>query len=481
MRPILLCLVLCALFGDIPASTAETQQTTTGANSPAIIGNDNKVIFNDIDARALKRLNDLLDEKDLTIAQKIAEAEEWGRKYRELDKQFTEARSRAAANGDDATLIKAAQDLLHEGKLQEAGKIYDELLSHDESNVERAAQDHFSRAQIYALQFRPLDALPHYATAYQYRPDRVEYAYAYAEILANQTEHKKAESVLDGLLPQLRDLVARNPAAYRQSLAKTLNELATVYDQMWRFGDAENAVTEALAVERDLAAQNPPAYRPNLAATLTQSGLIYAQAKRFDEAESTLKEAVAIQRDLAAQNPAAYRPNLAITVASLGTIYILTGRFGEAESACKEAVTVQRDLVAQNPVAYRPNLVLGLTALGIAYEQAQHLGEAESAYQEVVAIQRDLAAQNPAAHRPYLARALTNLGKVYRESNQFGEAESALKEAVAIQRDVAAQNPAAYRPDLALTLNNLGTLYRETHRSAEAKAVEDEISKNASK
>src|SRR3984893_15911145 len=86
MRPILLCLVLCGLIGGIPASATETQQTTTGANSPAIIGNDNKVTFNDIDARALKRLNDQLDEKDLTIAQKVAEAEEWARKYRELDK-----------------------------------------------------------------------------------------------------------------------------------------------------------------------------------------------------------------------------------------------------------------------------------------------------------------------------------------------------------------------------------------------------------
>src|ERR1700730_16840375 len=359
MRPILLCLVLCGLIGGIPASATETQQTTTGANSPAIIGNDNKVTFNDIDARALKRLNDQLDEKDLTIAQKVAEAEEWARKYRELDKQFAEARSQAAAKGDDATLIKAAQDLLHEGKLEEAGKIYDQLLSHDESNVERAAQDHFSRAQIYALQFRPLDALPHYATAYQYRLDRVDYAFEYADILANQTEYKKAESVLDGLLPQLRDLAARNPAAYRQSLATTLNRLANVYVQTWRFGEAESPLKEALVIGRDLAAQNPAAYRPDLPVTLTDVGLVYALAQRFGEAESAFKEALAIQRDLAAQHPAA-RPRLAIIVDALGSVYIDTGRFGEAESACKEAVAIQRDLAAQNPAAYRPNLVLAL-------------------------------------------------------------------------------------------------------------------------
>src|SRR5262249_48182777 len=114
------------------------------------------------------------------------------------------------AQGADATLVKTAQDLLHEGKLKEAGKIYDQLLvSHDEPNVDRAAQNHFARAQIYALQFRPLDALPGYAKAYQYRPDHVDYAFEYAKLLKNQGQYGKAEIVLNGLLAQLRSPTAQ--------------------------------------------------------------------------------------------------------------------------------------------------------------------------------------------------------------------------------------------------------------------------------
>ena len=41
----------------------------------------------------------------------------------------------------------------------------------------------------------------------------------------------------------------------------------TVYDDMHRFGDAENAYKEALAIRRDLAAQNPAACRPDLPQT----------------------------------------------------------------------------------------------------------------------------------------------------------------------------------------------------------------------
>ena len=103
MRPIGLFLALCGLMGGISALAADTQQTTTGPNSPAILGDNNNITYNDIDARALKRLNDQLDERDLTIAQKIAEANEWARKYRELDQQLTEARSQTAARGDDET------------------------------------------------------------------------------------------------------------------------------------------------------------------------------------------------------------------------------------------------------------------------------------------------------------------------------------------------------------------------------------------
>jgi len=142
----------------ISAPGAETRQITIDPRSPAIVSDHNNITYNDIDARSLKRLKDQLDEKNLTKAQKIAEADEWARKYHELDQQLTEARSQAAAKGDYATLVKAAQDLLHKGKLEEAGNIYDQLLARDESNVDRVAQDHFGRAKIYALQFRPLAA-----------------------------------------------------------------------------------------------------------------------------------------------------------------------------------------------------------------------------------------------------------------------------------------------------------------------------------
>ena len=100
---------------------------------------------------------------------------------------------------------------MHEGKLEEARAIFDRLLKSDEANVDRAAQDHFGRASVFALQFRLDEALPDYAKAYQYRPDDLRFAEAYSYALQQQRDYPKAELVLQKLLGQRRELAARTP------------------------------------------------------------------------------------------------------------------------------------------------------------------------------------------------------------------------------------------------------------------------------
>ena len=175
---------------------------------------------------------------------------------------------------------------MHEGKLEEARAIFDRLIKSDEANVDRAAQDHFGRASVFALQFRLDEALPDYAKAYQYRPDDQRFADAYAYALQQQRDYPKAELVLQELLRQRRELAAQNPAAYRPDLARTLNNLGDLYDDTHRFADAEAAFKEAAGIERELAAQNPAAYRPDLATTLNNLGNLYDDTHRFADAEA---------------------------------------------------------------------------------------------------------------------------------------------------------------------------------------------------
>jgi Tetratricopeptide repeat len=346
---------LLALTGA-PSAAADITQTTGAGSwcSPAQNGNGNAVVCNGVDPRAMDRLNELLDRKDLDLKQKTAEANDWARRYSELNAQLEETKKQLAAKGEDATLVQTAQDLLHEGKLEEAHAIFDRLLQSDEANVDRAAQDHFGRASVFALQFRLDEALPDYAKAYQYRPDDQRYVEAYAFALQEQRDYPDAEAVLQDLLKQRRSEAAQDPAAYPPDLAATLNNLGNLYDDTHRFAEAEATLKEAADIRRALAAQNPAAYRPDLAQTLNNLGALYGETHRFAEAEVALRETADIQRTLAAQNPAAYRPNLAAMLNNLGYLYGTARRFADAEAALKGAADIERELATQNPPSTDP-------------------------------------------------------------------------------------------------------------------------------
>ncbi len=469
MRPGLVCL-LVTLTGAAPAVAVEIEQATTGWCSPIQSGNNNNFTCNGVDPRAEHYLNDLLDRMKLDLTQKTA------RKYNELNAQLEETKKQLAAKGEDATLVQTTQDLLHAGKLEEARAIFDRLIKSDEANVDRAAQDHFGRANVFELQFRPDEALLDYAQAYQYRPQNLRYAEGYAFALLEQRDYAKAESVLQELLRQRRRLAEENPAVYQPDLAQTLNNLGVLYgDNPDRFADAESALKELVDIERELAEQNPTAYRPELAGALNNLGVFYLNTRRFAEAEGALKEAVDIWGALAAQN-SAYRPQFAATLNHLGALYSNNpDRFADAETVLKEAAGIDRQLAEQNPAAYRANLAAPLNNLGVFYLNTRRFDDGERALKEAVDIERELAKENPAAYQPELAETLNNLGLLYSNNpGRLADAETALKEAADIWRALAVQNPAVYRFVLRATLNNLASLYRDMHRDGDANAIEAE-------
>jgi tetratricopeptide (TPR) repeat protein len=67
----------------------------------------------------------------------------------------------------DDDLSKRAAALLKEGQLDQAAKLLDEILAHDEMRVDQAARNNFNRAQAYKLQYQPVKALPLYEKAYR--------------------------------------------------------------------------------------------------------------------------------------------------------------------------------------------------------------------------------------------------------------------------------------------------------------------------
>jgi len=166
-------------------------QTTAGWCSPNIANVTGSVTVTciGVDPRAQEKLNAELRFSKAEVAEKLRQANEWAERYHELEKRL--------ANSEwQNELSRRAEQFLHEGELAKAGQVLDQILQNDEKNVDRIAADHYNRALAFLLQFRPVDALPHLAKAYQYRPEHWGYGEVYGTVLLEQNDFGPAESVL---------------------------------------------------------------------------------------------------------------------------------------------------------------------------------------------------------------------------------------------------------------------------------------------
>ena len=289
-------------------------QKTSGWCSPAIANVVGNVTVNciGVDPRALKRLNERLSAMKLDRDKAVQAADEWTSRYKELETQLSQA-------GDDSALSHQAEEYLHEGELEKAGAILDQILGGEEKQIDRTAANHYNRALVFELQFQPLDALPHLAKAYGYRPEEVKYGLGYSRVLLEQNDFSRAEPVLLATLDRVRTLAKTDPAAYQPDVAATLNNLAVLYGDTQRLKEAEAAYQEALDIGRQLSKANPAAYQqPDVALTLDNLANLYGATQRMKQAEAAYQEALDIRRQLAKANPAAYQPDVAATLHNLG-------------------------------------------------------------------------------------------------------------------------------------------------------------------
>src|SRR6202521_5742818 len=234
------------------------------------------------------RLNELLDKKDREIAgsgnllaQRIQEANDWAKKYQELEQRLATAE-------DDSEVSEKARSLIKAGEFERAGALLDQLIGKQEQRQDVLAANHFNRAELHSLKFEPHLAIPHYESAYRYRPQNFGYAFAYALALHKQFRLADAEVVYNSLVNRQPEV---STEAGKDGKARVLNNLAILYSDTQRPGEAEKAYDEALGIYRELAKRNPEVYRPVVAVTLNNLANLYRATQRPGEAEKAINEA----------------------------------------------------------------------------------------------------------------------------------------------------------------------------------------------
>jgi hypothetical protein len=393
-------LLLAAMPGQA-ASLAELPQDTHSWCSPAVEGARDMVYITcqGVSSQALDRLNQLLSESGLGLEEKLRKAEEWAWKYVELKQQL-------AAEGQENELARQAIAQLEAGNLEAVGKLVDQQPVSDEEAIDRAASHHYKRAHVYALLFKPLQALPHYEKAYRYLPDNSLYAHGYAVLLQEQNRYAAALGIYQKNLTTLRRQAKSDPAAYLPYVARTLNNLAGLYRATRRVGESEQALQEALRTYRHLAEANPAAYLPYVARTLNNLAGLYRATRRVGESEQALQEALQTYRHLEPSAPAVYLPEVAGTLNNLGLLYSATRRPQESEQALQEALQTYRHLAEANPTTYLPYMAGTLNNLALLTLQQDNLQQADEFIHEALTIRRRLWDNNPTAYGDELAQSI---------------------------------------------------------------------------
>jgi hypothetical protein len=470
---------------SLAQSTGRSSQTSSGSCSPNIVSSGAEPVTvqligscNGIDPRVIRELslrmqkflaqfpktignlNELLDKKNVELAEKVREVDAWTKKYRELSQRLEEQLA-------DDELSKGASDALKEGDLSRAEALLKDLLSKGERQIDSTARNHFSLAGVYELRFQPLLALPEYEKAYRYRPLELSYAFSYASILDGQNRHTEAEQMYLAALRNARDLPTSNKDAY---VASVLNRLGVLYRDTQRYQEAEALLTECVELFRELGKRNAAIYPPDIskfanflnlptfASALNAIGVLYMNTNRVAEAEAYETESLTIFRELA-RSDVTYRREVAAALHNFAALLNATHRVKEAEAAYTESLTIQQELAKENQPANLSGIASTLNNLGLLYADTQRLTEGEAAFNESLTIYRELAKENAAAFVPYVATALNNLGNLYSRTRRLKEAEDAYNQALTIRRKLAKENIGAYLLDLAGTINGLGVLY----------------------
>jgi len=378
------------------AQTFKDRQSTDQGDQNRCMGSGT-IVCDGVDPRAMKTLNELLDQKDLELGKKIQEANDWARRYRTLETQLAEL-------GASSELAREAGAALSRGEIVAAGTLLDQLITRQKAQLERQqaqlAKSYASRAQVFNLQLNYQSAWEYYLKALRYQPDDPALLNE-AGLLAYEWEkYDDAEPLFKrAVVSSEKSLGSDSP-----DLANSLNNLAGLYQKTGRYTDAEPLYKRAIALgDKTLGPEHP-----TQAIRLNNLGSLYRILRRYDDAEKLYLRAIAIGETLGPEHP-----DQAVRLNNLGELYLGAGRFAEAEAPLRRAIEIDKSLGPDNV-----DLVNPLNNLGQLCWATYRYAEAEALYRRAIAVGEKAQSGKPIG----LAKTRRNYADLLDKLGRTGEA-----------------------------------------------------------
>ncbi|MEG4005278.1 tetratricopeptide repeat protein [Microcoleus sp. Pol11C1] len=301
--------------------------------------------------------------------------------------------------------------------------------------------------------------------------ERVKEALPHLEVVAEQWSHLLEDSdavwsfTVLGLIAKGQSLWAEAEKWFKACLqmtekrcgaehsltAKSVNNLALLYDAMGRYPEAEPLYVRSLSIyEQQLGADYP-----DTALSLNNLAALYDAMGRYAEAEPLYVRSLSIYE----QQLGADHPNTATTLSNQAELYRAMGRYPEAEPLYVRSLAIREQQLG----AEHPDTALSLNNQALLYHAMGRYPEAEPLYVRSLAIRE----QKLGAEHPYTATSLNNLAQLYSAMGHYQEAEPLYVRSLSIRE----QQLGADHPDTAKSLNNLAWLYKEMGRYPEAEPL----------
>lgn len=444
----MLFLLFLAVLQQSAAGQASVPSMQTSRPCSPVVANvvgDVNITCIGVDPRALEALNIQLRQRKLDIAAKVREANSWTAKYLQLDNNLREYKG-------DRKLAGLAEEYLHQGDLEKAGEILDQILAKDAADEYWIAASHFNLAQIYTLQFQPLKAIPELKKAHEYSPSDLTYADAYSRALLDENRFSEAFLVLE-ILPTAKSM-AKEDSKSLPIVASMQEQMGDLYVQFRRYPEALAAFQEALDIRRQLAKTDPAGHR-EAGRMLDRIGIVHMNMQQPAEAEQAFLEALPI-----ATESAAHPEDAASTEYHLAMLYGSQGKFSQVQKPFNDALKKYRDLAAENPAAFRGKLAETLRGAGLLSSAMNRNDDAEKALRECVGILDELGESNPETYLARRAQARVMLGGVEQARGEIWKAAALYDEAAVIYGTFDDEKVTAYIPEIASLQEQTGDLYK---------------------
>jgi tetratricopeptide (TPR) repeat protein len=219
--------------------------------------------------------------------------------------------------------LQEALDALKQGKTKLADALFAKIESMGQQAIERAARAVFERGRIAYQEVRWQEARGHFEKADRLIPDHAEYSQWAAKLAQELGDYGTAVHRNEAI----RERIRKEKGEDAPEMATVSNDLALLYLDQGRYGEAEPLLKKAIAINKTAL----PADHPDLAMGYNNLAALYWVQGRYGEAEPLYKKALEVLE----QKLGFRHPNTVTVSENFAALLRSQGRPDEADTLLK--------------------------------------------------------------------------------------------------------------------------------------------------